>query len=74
MTLCENLRPGQDYYLLDVSNWMKVHGAFGGAPEIIIYKNDFKPFKVKVTMVAYDSEKQTCSEAPPCQENTFLLT
>ena len=57
MTICSELRPGQDYYLLDSSNWMKIHGAFGGAPEIIFFKNDFKPFKTKVTLVEYDSEK-----------------
>jgi hypothetical protein len=68
------LRPGQDYYLLDVSNWMKVLGCFGGAPEIVIYKNDFKPYKIKVTLIAYDSEKQSLIEAPPSVENTFLLT
>jgi hypothetical protein len=56
MTIRSDLKPGQDYYLLNVSNYSKIQTTFGGAPEICFFKNDFKPFKIKVTLVEYDQD------------------
>ena len=65
MSLKENLTHGHDYYLIELSPWMGLISAFGGAPEICFTYNDFNPFKIRTFLIEGE-------EAP--RPNTYLIS
>ena len=66
MDLKEGLKLGIDYYLFAITQKQMLDNVFQFNAQIIFYKNDFNPFKLKVRMINEEKERKETV-------NTFMI-
>ena len=54
MNLRSDIAVGRDYYLVGMDDWCEITAFVDAAPTIIIYANDFKPFKISCNVMLED--------------------